>query len=88
MRRGEGTAGSSAEATHTSAFGVCFPSVTSRSQGQPVFGLCAIVRRPFTQRQVAQAMGVAVGRVTQIAHSELACIDILGRYEHGLGGGV
>ncbi|AEA23567.1 helix-turn-helix domain protein [Pseudonocardia dioxanivorans CB1190] len=43
-------------------------------------------RRGLTQRQVAQAMGVTVGRVSQIENGELAGIDVLDRYVHALGG--
>jgi DNA-binding XRE family transcriptional regulator len=43
-------------------------------------------RRGMTQRQVAQAMGVTVGRVSQIENGELAGIDVLDRYVHALGG--
>ncbi|ALE76893.1 XRE family transcriptional regulator (plasmid) [Pseudonocardia sp. EC080625-04] len=45
-------------------------------------------RRGLTQRQVAQAMGVTVGRVSQIENGELAGIDVLDRYVHALGGGL
>jgi len=37
-------------------------------------------RRGLTRRQVAQAMGVTVGRVSQIENGELAGIDVLDRY--------
>ena len=43
-------------------------------------------RRGLTQRQVAQAMGVTVGRVSQIENGELAGIDVLDRYVSMLGG--
>lgn len=43
-------------------------------------------RRGFTQRQVAQAMGVTVGRISQIENGEIAGIDVLDRYVHALGG--
>ena len=43
-------------------------------------------RRGLTQREVAQAMGVTVGRVSQIENGELAGIDVLDRYVHALGG--
>ena len=43
-------------------------------------------RRGLTQRQVAEAMGVTVGRVSQIENGELAGIDVLDRYVHALGG--
>jgi transcriptional regulator with XRE-family HTH domain len=37
-------------------------------------------RRGLTQREVAQAMGVTVGRVSQIENGELSGIDVLDRY--------
>lgn len=43
-------------------------------------------RRGPTQRQVAQAMGVTVGRVSQIENGEPAGIDVLDRYGSALGG--
>ncbi|MGH4012640.1 MAG: helix-turn-helix domain-containing protein [Pseudonocardiaceae bacterium] len=43
-------------------------------------------RRGLTQRQVAQQMGVTVGRVSQIENGELAGIDVLDRYVAALGG--
>ena len=43
-------------------------------------------RRGLTQRQVAQAMGVTVGRVSRIENGELAGIDVLDRYVSALGG--
>jgi DNA-binding XRE family transcriptional regulator len=43
-------------------------------------------RRGLTQRQVAQSMGVTVGRVSQIENGELAGIDVLDRYVTALGG--
>ena len=43
-------------------------------------------RRGLTQRQVAQTMGVTVGRVSQIENGELAGIDVLDRYVSALGG--
>ena len=43
-------------------------------------------RRGLTQRQVAGAMGVTVGRVSQIENGELAGIDVLDRYVQALGG--
>ncbi|HEY1972525.1 MAG TPA: helix-turn-helix transcriptional regulator [Pseudonocardia sp.] len=45
-------------------------------------------RRGLTQRQVAQAMGVTVGRVSQIENGELAGIDVLDRYVSALGGSL
>jgi DNA-binding XRE family transcriptional regulator len=43
-------------------------------------------RRGLTQRQVAQIMGVTVGRVSQIESGGLAGIDVLDRYVTALGG--
>jgi DNA-binding XRE family transcriptional regulator len=43
-------------------------------------------RLGLTQRQVAQSMGVTVGRVSQIENGELAGIDVLDRYVSALGG--
>ena len=43
-------------------------------------------RRGLTQRQVAQEMGVTVGRVSPIENGELAGIDVLDRYVSALGG--
>jgi DNA-binding XRE family transcriptional regulator len=43
-------------------------------------------RRGLTQREVAQAMGVTVGRISQIENGELSGIDILDRYVTALGG--
>ena len=42
--------------------------------------------RGLTQREVAQAMGVTVGRVSQIENGELSGIDVLDRYVTALGG--
>jgi DNA-binding XRE family transcriptional regulator len=43
-------------------------------------------RRGLTQREVAHAMGVTVGRVSQIENGELSGIDVLDRYVTALGG--
>jgi DNA-binding XRE family transcriptional regulator len=43
-------------------------------------------RRGLTQREVAQAMGVTVGRVSQIENGELSGINVLDRYVTALGG--
>ncbi len=43
-------------------------------------------RRGLTQREVAQAMGVTVGRVSQIENGEVSGIDVLDRYVSALGG--
>jgi transcriptional regulator with XRE-family HTH domain len=45
-------------------------------------------RRGLTQRQVAQIMGVTVGRVSQIENGEMAGIDVLDRYVAALGGSL
>lgn len=45
---------------------------------QPLHGL--------TQAQLAQAMGVTPGRVSQIERGELATIDAVARYIEALGG--
>lgn len=45
-------------------------------------------RRGLTQRQVAQTMGVTIGRVSQIENGELAGIDVLDRYVSALGGNL
>jgi predicted XRE-type DNA-binding protein len=43
-------------------------------------------RRGLTEREVAQAMGVTVGRVSQIENGELSGIEVLDRYVTALGG--
>lgn len=43
-------------------------------------------RKGFTQRQVAQIMGVSVGRVSQIERGDLAGVEVLERYVTALGG--
>jgi DNA-binding XRE family transcriptional regulator len=43
-------------------------------------------RRGITQAQLAQAMGVTPGRVSQIERGELATIDAVVRYVEALGG--
>lgn len=43
-------------------------------------------RRGLTQRDVARAMGVTVGRVSQIESGEISGIDVLDRYVTALGG--
>ena len=43
-------------------------------------------RKGLTQKQVAEAMGVSVGRVSQIEHGDLSGLDVLDRYVHALGG--
>ncbi|MBU6245483.1 MAG: helix-turn-helix domain-containing protein [Actinomycetales bacterium] len=49
--------------------------------------LAAVRRRKgLTQRQVAEAMGVSTGRVSQIEHGDLSGLDVLDRYIQALGG--
>jgi DNA-binding XRE family transcriptional regulator len=43
-------------------------------------------RRGLTQREVAAAMGVTVGRISQIEAGDLSGIDTLDRYVTALGG--
>jgi DNA-binding XRE family transcriptional regulator len=43
-------------------------------------------RQRLTQAQLAQAMGVSPGRVSQIERGELATIDAVARYIEALGG--
>ncbi|MFM7147454.1 MAG: helix-turn-helix domain-containing protein [Actinomycetales bacterium] len=43
-------------------------------------------RKGLTQRQVAHAMGVSIGRISQIEHGELSGLDVLDRYIQALGG--
>lgn len=43
-------------------------------------------RRGLTQREVAEAMGVSVGRVSQIESGDISGIDVLDRYVAALGG--
>jgi DNA-binding XRE family transcriptional regulator len=43
-------------------------------------------RHGLTQAQLAQAMGVTPGRVSQIERGELATIDAVARYVQALGG--
>jgi len=43
-------------------------------------------RKGLTQKHVAEAMGVSVGRVSQIEHGDLSGLDVLDRYVHALGG--
>ncbi len=43
-------------------------------------------RHGLTQAQLAQAMGVTPGRVSQIERGELATIDAVARYVEALGG--
>ena len=43
-------------------------------------------RKGLTQKQVAEAMGVSVGRVSQIEHGDLSGLDVLDRYIQALGG--
>jgi DNA-binding XRE family transcriptional regulator len=43
-------------------------------------------QRGLTQREVAAAMGVTVGRVSQIEAGDLSGVDVLDRYVAALGG--
>ncbi|MHB1065983.1 MAG: helix-turn-helix domain-containing protein [Candidatus Nanopelagicales bacterium] len=43
-------------------------------------------RKGLTQRQVADAMGVSAGRISQIEHGDLSGLDVLDRYVQALGG--
>lgn len=43
-------------------------------------------RKGLTQRDVAQAMGISTGRVSQIEHGDLSGLDVLDRYIQALGG--
>jgi DNA-binding XRE family transcriptional regulator len=43
-------------------------------------------RRGLTQREVALAMGVSVGRISQIENGEISGVDVLDRYIAALGG--
>jgi DNA-binding XRE family transcriptional regulator len=42
--------------------------------------------RGLTQRDVAAAMGVSAGRVSQIERGEVTSVDVLGRYADAVGG--
>jgi len=42
--------------------------------------------RGLTQRDVAQAMGLSVGRVSQIERGEVTSVDVLSRYADAVGG--
>src|SRR6266567_8003945 len=42
--------------------------------------------RGLTQRDVAAAMGVSVGRVSQIERGEVSSVEVLGRYANAIGG--
>ena len=43
-------------------------------------------RRRLTQRDVAAAMGVSVGRISQIEAGDISGIDVLDRYVTAIGG--
>ena len=43
-------------------------------------------RKGLTQRQVADAMAVSTGRISQIEHGDLSGLDVLDRYVQALGG--
>jgi predicted XRE-type DNA-binding protein len=42
--------------------------------------------RGLTQRDVAEEMGLSVGRVSQIQRDEVTSVDVLGRYADAVGG--
>jgi len=42
--------------------------------------------RGLTQRDVAAAMGVSAGRVSQIERGEVTSVEVLGRYADAVGG--
>jgi DNA-binding XRE family transcriptional regulator len=42
--------------------------------------------RGLTQRDVAAAMGVSIGRVSQIERGEVSSVEVLGRYADAVGG--
>lgn len=42
--------------------------------------------RGLTQRDIAAAMGVSVGRVSQIERGEVSSVEVLGRYADAVGG--
>ena len=43
-------------------------------------------RQGLTQREVAESMGVSVGRVSQIEHGDISGVEVLDRYITALGG--
>lgn len=43
-------------------------------------------RKGLTQREVAEAMGVTAGRISQIEQGDLSGLDVLDRYVQALGG--
>lgn len=42
--------------------------------------------RGLTQRDVATAVGVSIGRVSQIERGEVSSVEVLGRYPDAVGG--
>jgi DNA-binding XRE family transcriptional regulator len=42
--------------------------------------------RGLTQRDVAAAMGLSIGRVSQIERGEVTSVEVLGRYADAVGG--
>ena len=42
--------------------------------------------RGLTQRDVAAAMGLTVGRISQIERGEVTSVEVLGRYADAVGG--
>jgi DNA-binding XRE family transcriptional regulator len=43
-------------------------------------------KRGLTQRDVAENMGVSVGRVSQIERGQVSSVEVLGRYARAVGG--
>jgi DNA-binding XRE family transcriptional regulator len=59
-------------------------ALMARQSGQRLAG--ERKRHGLTQAQLAQAMGVTPGRISQIERGELATIDAVARYVEALGG--
>jgi DNA-binding XRE family transcriptional regulator len=59
-------------------------ALMARQSGHRLAEVCR--RRGLTRAQLAQAMGVTPGRVSQIERGELATIEAVARYVEGLGG--
>ncbi len=45
-------------------------------------------RKGLTQREVAEAMGVTAGRISQIEQGDLSGLDVLDRHVQALGGQI
>ncbi|MEE2051994.1 transcriptional regulator [Nocardiopsis tropica] len=43
-------------------------------------------RHELTQREIAEAMGVSVARVSRIEHGEVSSFDVVARYVEAMGG--